>query len=135
MTTYLGNPPSMMVATPQGASDPGSQPITSIAICAGSGGSVFSKLKESVDLLLTGELTHHEALAAVEQGRSVICVNHSNSERAYLGAVMKGLLKAEIEKTWGAAREGNEVGDQEQGVEVEVSRADRDPFGYVVRSV
>jgi len=139
MTTYWGNPPSMMVATPQGTADPGSQSITSIAICAGSGGSVFSKLKEPVDLLLTGELTHHEALATIEQGKSVICVNHSNSERAYLGAVMKGLLKAEIEKVWQDARKGNEgkeqIGYEDESVDVEVSRADRDPFGYVVRGV
>ena len=107
----------MMVATPQGTSDPGAQPITSIAICAGSGGSVFAKLKEPVDLLLTGELTHHEALAAIEQGKSVICVNHSNSERAYLGAVMQGLLKAEIEKTWAKARQSN-AGKEQVGYEL-----------------
>jgi len=89
--------------------------------------------------LITGELTHHEALATIEQGKSVICVNHSNSERAYLGAVMKGLLKAEIEKTWQEARKGNsgeeQAGYEDESIDVEVSRADRDPFGYVVRTV
>lgn len=128
----------MMVATPQGHDDPGSLSITSIAICAGSGGSVFGKLKEPVDLLITGELVHHEALAAIEQGTSVICMNHSNSERAYLGAVMKGLLEAEIEKVWKAAREGNEgkggEGWEDDKFSVDVSKKDRDPFGYVVRS-
>jgi putative NIF3 family GTP cyclohydrolase 1 type 2 len=129
----------MMVATPQTSDDPAARPITTIAICAGSGGGVFGKLKQSVDLLLTGELVHHEVLAVIEQGGSAICLNHSNSERAYLGAVMKGLLQAEIEKVWKDAREGNKDesarGWDEEGISVDVSRTDRDPFGYVVRSV
>ena len=101
---------------------------------------MFGKLKEPADLLLTGELVHHEVLAAIEQGTSAICLNHSNSERAYLGAVMKGLLEKEIEDVWGKAREENkgegtgEEGWAEDGVSVDVSERDRDPFGYVVRS-
>jgi putative NIF3 family GTP cyclohydrolase 1 type 2 len=138
LATYLGDPPSMMVATPQTSDEPASRPITTIAICAGSGGAVFGKLKQSVDLLITGELVHHEVLAVIEQGGSAICLNHSNSERAYLGAVMKGLLQAEIEKVWKEAREANEDntgrGWEADSVSVEVSQADRDPFGYVVKS-
>jgi len=137
LATYLGSPPSMQVATPQTHPDPGAQPITRIAICAGSGGSVFGKLKEPVDLLLTGELVHHEVLAAIESGTSAICLNHSNSERAYLGAVMKGLLEKEIGEVWEKAREDNKEkesqGWAEEGVIVDISVSDRDPFGYVVR--
>ena len=138
LATYLGSPPSMQVATPQTSPDPGVQPITRIAICAGSGGSVFGKLKEPVDLLLTGELVHHEVLAAIEQGTSAICLNHSNSERAYLGAVMKGLLEKEIGEVWRKAREENGAegseGWEDESVCVDVSVKDRDPFGYVVRT-
>lgn len=127
-----------MVATPQTSNEPASRPITTIAICAGSGGSVFGKLKQPVDLLITGELVHHEVLAVIEQGGSAICLNHSNSERAYLGAVMKGLLQAEVEKVWKEAREANEEksgqGWDGESVAVDVSHADRDPFGYVVKS-
>ncbi len=44
--------------------------IKKIGLCAGSGGSMFKNL--NVDLLFTGELSHHEALAAKERGISVI---------------------------------------------------------------
>lgn len=128
----------MAVATPQGHKDPASIEISSVAVCAGSGGGVFAKLKEHADLLITGEMVHHEALAAIEQGMCVITLHHSNSERAYLGAVMKGLLEKEIKEVWAKAREENggkeKEGWEDESVDVEVSRADRDPFGYVVRS-
>ena len=44
--------------------------LKKIALCAGSGGSLFKGL--DVDLFFTGELSHHEALAAKERGISVI---------------------------------------------------------------
>lgn len=44
--------------------------IRKIGLCAGSGGSMFKGL--DADLYLTGELSHHEALAAKESGISVI---------------------------------------------------------------
>lgn len=44
--------------------------IEKIALCAGSGGSLFNGL--DVDLLFTGELSHHAAQAAKEMGISVI---------------------------------------------------------------
>lgn len=128
----------MAVATPQGHNSPGSIQISSIAICAGAGGGVFGKLKEPADLFITGEMVHHEALAAIEQGKCVIALNHSNSERAYLGAVMQGLLEKEIKEVWKKARqeksESEKEGWEDESVSVEVSRVDRDPFGYVVRT-
>lgn len=45
---------------------PGNKQIRTIAICAGSGGSMLRNV--DVDLLFTGELSHHEALAAKERG-------------------------------------------------------------------
>ena len=51
-------------------------------MCAGSGSSV---LRGSLaDLYLSGEMSHHEVLAAVAQGTSVILCNHSNTERGFL---------------------------------------------------
>lgn len=44
--------------------------ISKIALCAGSGGSLFKNL--DVDLFFTGELSHHEALGARERGISTI---------------------------------------------------------------
>lgn len=63
--------------------------ISKIAICAGSGGSVFSGVK--ADLYYTGELSHHEALYFTESGGSIITTNHSNTERAFLAEIKKQL--------------------------------------------
>ena len=94
----IGIPRGFPVAVPQGktASD---MRIRSVGICAGSGGHVFGEMDkagEDVDLLFTGELGHHEALAAIERGRCVIALFHSNTERGFLHAVMKSELEAEI---------------------------------------
>lgn len=118
----------LSVAVPQSVPDaqkPGIG-ISSVGICAGSG-SMLNGL--DVDLLLTGELSHHEALAVIEQGKCVIAASHSNSERAFLrqrmqAALMKQ-LKAEI-------AEVEMEGGWEEGLgtdcEVAVSKMDRDPY-------
>ncbi|KAJ1019942.1 hypothetical protein NDA16_004223 [Ustilago loliicola] len=53
--------------------------VSKIAVCAGSGSSVFSGV--NADLYLTGELSHHEILAYKAAGSSVIVTNHTNTER------------------------------------------------------
>lgn len=58
------------------------KPISTVAVCAGSGSSVFSGVK--ADLYLTGELSHHEILAYQAAGASVIVTNHTNTERLVL---------------------------------------------------
>lgn len=87
--------------------------ISSIGICAGSGGSMLNGL--DVDLLFTGELSHHEALAAVEQGKCVVTAFHSNTERAFLKDRMQTALTEALE---GKA-------------EIAVSEVDRDPFDII----
>lgn len=129
--TYLGHPAAISVATPQN-STASSLSIRRIGICAGSGGSVFGPL-EKPDLLITGELVHHEALAAIESGCAVVCFGHSNSERAYLSAVMKGRLEQVLAEEWEVMRKeesGDGLGDED--VKVDVSETDRDPFGFAV---
>ncbi|CCH42124.1 NGG1-interacting factor 3 [Wickerhamomyces ciferrii] len=74
-------------------SKPEDKKISTIAVCAGSGSGVFSKLKTSADLYITGELSHHELLALKESGSNVLIVNHSNSERGYLQIVKENLEK------------------------------------------
>lgn len=96
----LGNPRGFPIAVPQGkeASD---MMISSIAICAGSGGHLFGELdkaSEDVDLLFTGELSHHEALHQIERGRCVICLFHSNTERGFLSTVLKPQLEKAIQE-------------------------------------
>lgn len=82
--------------------------ISTIAICAGSGGSVFKGIK--ADLFYTGELSHHEALFLAETGSSVITCGHSNTERAFLKIIQEQLSKDLVD------------------VEVIISQSDRDPF-------
>ncbi|KAH7338634.1 GTP cyclohydrolase 1 type 2/Nif3 [Rhizoctonia solani] len=66
--------------------------IHTIAICAGSGGSLLKGVQAHV--YLTGEMSHHEVLAAVAQGTSVILCGHSNTERPYLPTLQKKLQQA-----------------------------------------
>lgn len=56
--------------------------IKRVALCAGSGGSVFKGLTD-VDVFFTGEFSHHEALAAVERGISVITCKLDASDKAW----------------------------------------------------
>ena len=83
-----------------------------MAVCAGSGGSVLKGV--SADLYLTGELSHHEVLHAVESGRSVILCEHSNTERGFLKTLVP------IMKEW-----------FRDCITVEVSLKDKDPLCIV----
>lgn len=85
-----------------------SHPVLTIAICAGSGGSVFRGVK--ADLYYTGELSHHEALYFTESGSSVIACNHSNTERAFLKVLAKQIKK------------------QLPEADIDISTEDRDPY-------
>jgi len=81
------------------------------ACCAGACGNLLDDaIAQNVDLYLTGEMRHHDALKAVRAGVTVVCTLHSNSERA----VLKRLRERLIEKL--------------AGVPVQISAEDRDPF-------
>lgn len=82
--------------------------VSTIAICAGAGGSVFKGIK--ADLYFTGELSHHEALYFTESGSSIITTNHSNTERAFLKVIKK------------------QLSETLQDANVFVSETDRDPY-------
>jgi dinuclear metal center YbgI/SA1388 family protein len=90
---------------------PTSGTVTTAACCAGSCGD-FAKdaLKASADLYLTGEMRHHDALAAASAGLTVVCTLHSNSERAVLQRLIARLTAAL------------------PGLDALLSRQDRDPF-------
>ena len=75
--------------------DGGKHNINSIAVCAGSGSSILRSAPK-VDLWVTGEMGHHDVLAAVAKGISVILTNHSNSERMYLQSDFKNSLQKAI---------------------------------------
>jgi len=85
--------------------------VTRAAVCAGAGrGLLADAIAREADFYLTGELPHHDALKAAAAGLTVVCVLHSNSERAALRR-----LKTRLEAA-------------APGVEVALSAADRDPF-------
>lgn len=87
--------------------------INTAAVCAGSGGSVLEG--GQADLLLTGEMSHHQVLEAVSRGSAVILCGHTNTERGFL----QGTYKRMLEQALGA------------NVQVSIANADRDPLETV----
>jgi dinuclear metal center YbgI/SA1388 family protein len=85
------------------------KPIRTMAVCPGAGGSLFERVVD-VDLLLTGEMRHHDVLARKGRGTHVILTEHSNSERAYLPTLARRLQLAL------------------PGLEPRISERDRDPL-------
>ena len=108
-----------MLILVQLAKAPRSDSVKSIAICAGSGSSVFKELKKDVDVLFTGELSHHEVLAAVAKGQHVVLCGHTNTERGFLQILQKQLQR-DLDNQIGA--------DQ---VCVEISSNDHDPIEII----
>jgi dinuclear metal center YbgI/SA1388 family protein len=100
---------TLRLATPDGPPSP----IRRVAVCAGSGASLFEKA-EPHDLYLTGELRHHDVLALLSRGRSVMLCEHSSSERGFLPAFAERLSELA----------GGELA-------VSVSSADREPIRRV----
>ena len=59
--------------------------VRTAAVCAGTCGRILNTvIAQKADLYLTGELKHHEALAAQEAGLTCICLSHTVSERFML---------------------------------------------------
>lgn len=83
--------------------------VRSVAVAAGAGGSVLRGA--AADVLVTGEMSHHDTLAALAAGRSVVLAGHSNTERGFLKVLQKRLR-------------GAFGGD----LDVRIAAADRDPF-------
>jgi putative NIF3 family GTP cyclohydrolase 1 type 2 len=133
----LNNPKGFPIAIPQNATI-SDITIRSVGICAGSGASLLANL--DVDLLFTGEMSHHEALAAIEKGQVVINLFHSNSERGFLAEVLLGQLDEAVETEWNKVREENRDSEDkelkdalaDEDFEIVVSEMDRDPYGIVV---
>jgi dinuclear metal center YbgI/SA1388 family protein len=83
--------------------------VTSAAVCAGSGGEmVDDAIRARVDLLLTGEVRHHDALRALEAGMAVVCTRHSTSERAALAVLRQQLAGRLPHVAFACSREDHE---------------------------
>lgn len=89
--------------------------ISVIAAGAGSGSKLLSNL--NVDLIITGELSHHEILHEVHRGVTVIVTDHTNTERGYFG-LFKTKFETLLEKNG-------------EKVEILLSEVDRDPLEYI----
>ncbi|KAF9458036.1 GTP cyclohydrolase 1 type 2/Nif3 [Collybia nuda] len=96
-------------------------PIRTIAICAGSGGAMLSG--KQADVYFTGEMSHHEVLAAVAAGKHVILCGHTNTERGYL-PVLAAKLRHELQRD-----EYRDHGAED--LEVIVSQNDQHPLQFV----
>lgn len=96
-------------------SGPVDREARSVAVAAGAGGELLEDaVRAGADVFVTGEVRHHDALAAARRGVTVVATLHSNSERAAVRAY--------------AGRVGARLGAR---AAVAVSEADRDPFVVV----
>ena len=87
--------------------------VKKAAVCAGSCGKIINAvIAAKTDLYLTGELKHHQALAAQEAGLTCICLSHTVSERFILKKFSKQLQK------------------QLKPVTIKISKKDADPFTW-----
>ena len=85
--------------------------VKTAAVCAGLCGKIISSIiAAKCELYVTGELKHHQALAAQEAGLCCLCLSHSVSERFILKKLAQRLQK--LAKT----------------VTIAVSNKDADPF-------
>jgi len=89
--------------------------LVSVAACAaGSCGAIYkAAIGAGATFYLTGEMRHHDALAAAAAGLDVVCLGHSNSERMTLRRLAER-LRRELPK-----------------LGVALARMDRDPFEIV----
>ena len=87
--------------------------VKTAAVCAGTCGAIINLvIAAKADLYLTGELKHHQALAAQEAGLTCICLSHTVSERFILKKFAKQLQK------------------QLNSVTIRISKKDADPFKW-----
>ncbi len=86
-----------------------------VAVCPGNGTSLFKELSRSdaVDLVLTGEMSHHDVIRHRELGHVVIISEHSHTERGFLPVYANRIQEAHPDLT------------------VLVSESDRDPLQTV----
>lgn len=89
--------------------------VKKAAVCAGSCSKIINTvIAAGCDLYLTGEIKHHQALAAQEAGLTCICLSHSVSERFAL----KNLAK--------------QLKNRLKNVTIRLSTKDKDPFNWVM---
>ena len=87
--------------------------VRKAAVCAGSCGKIINLVIDAkCDLYVTGELKHHQALAAQQAGLTCLCLSHTVSERFILKKFAKQLQK------------------DIKNVTIKISRTDAEPFKW-----
>ena len=113
METLIKRITSATGAKAMGIVGPQKRLVKKAAVCAGSCGKIIDTvIAAKADLYLTGELKHHQALAAQEAGLSCICLTHTVSERFILKKFAKQLKK------------------RVKSITIRVSKKDADPFRW-----
>lgn len=98
--------------------------VDTISVCAGSGASLLGNVPKpaagstAIGVYVTGEMSHHEILAASHAGLAVILTHHSKCERPYLAS-----FKEKLE----SALKAN-GGDRPGGYNILISEVDADPL-------
>jgi len=88
--------------------------VRTAAVAAGSAGALWQAADQAgATLYLTGEMRHHDALAATAAGMNVVCAGHSHTERITLQRLARRLL------------------EHRPRLRVVLSKQDRDPFEIV----
>ena len=89
--------------------------IRTVAVCVGSGGSLFEHpAAAGADAFVTGEMQHHGVLDLAQQGKTVLLAGHTQTERPYLT-----VYRDKIRKTAAA------------GLKWRMSRADVAPLAWM----
>lgn len=73
------------IATPSGDHPSKCTPVTHLGVCPGSGHELALPAQaDGCQVFVTGEMKHHEVLALLNAGLSVVLAGHTNTERGYL---------------------------------------------------
>jgi dinuclear metal center YbgI/SA1388 family protein len=67
--------------------------VTRVGLCAGAGGSLVQEAGP-LDAFLTGEMRHHDVLAAVSRGTAVLLAGHTQTERPYLKQYRQKIMES-----------------------------------------
>lgn len=85
--------------------------VSTLGVVPGSGASLARCAREQgAEIMVTGEMKHHDIIACLHAGLAVLLAGHTNTERGYL------------------PRLASRLKDSLPGLEVEVSKRDHDPL-------
>ena len=69
------------------------EPVRTVAVCPGAGGSLLENDLPGADAYLTGEMRHHDILDLRERNRLVVLPGHTQTERPYLPTYRDRLIE------------------------------------------